>query len=204
MNIIQNMSYLVGVFVCIGEDCTLGTIFLYMEVFEIKQDFLTNEQIKTNVVEVIGIDGERLGQMSTKDAIAKAYDNDMDLVMVAPNSNPPVCKILDYSKYKFEMAKKEKEAKKNQKIVEIKEVRLSATIDTHDLEIKAKNANKFLKDGDKVKVSLKFKGREVRFVDKGKETILKFVSMLEDGQIEKDPKLEGKFLNVIVMPKQTK
>lgn len=175
-----------------------------MGVFEIKQDFLTNEQIKTNIVEVIGIEGERLGQMSTKDAIAKAYDNDMDLVMVAPNSNPPVCKILDYSRYKFEMAKKEKEAKKNQKIVELKEVRLSATIDTHDLEIKAKNANKFLKDGDKVKVSLKFKGREVRFVDKGKGTILKFVSMLEEGQIDKEPKLEGKFLNVIVIPKQAK
>ena len=175
-----------------------------MGVFEIKQDFLTNEQIKTNIVEVIGVDGERLGQMATKDAISKAYDNDMDLVMVAPNSNPPVCKILDYSKYKFEMAKKEKEAKKNQKIVELKEVRLSATIDTHDLEIKAKNANKFLKAGDKVKVSLKFKGREVRFVDKGKGTILKFVSMLEEGQIDKEPKLEGKFLNVIVMPKQAK
>lgn len=172
-----------------------------MEVFEIKQDFLTNEQIKVSIVDVVGENGERLGQMSTKDAIDKAYESDMDLVMVAPNAAPPVCKILDYNKYKFEMAKKEKESKKNQKIVEIKEVRLSATIDTHDLEIKAKSANKFLKAGDKVKVSLKFKGREVRFVEKGKETILKFVSMLEEGQIDKEPKLEGKFLNVIVMPK---
>ena len=102
------------------------------------------------------------------------------------------------------MAKKEKEAKKNQKIVELKEVRLSATIDVHDLEVKAKNANKFLKNGDKVKVSLKFKGREVRFIEKGKETILKFVSMLEEGQIDKEPKLEGKFLNVIVLPKDSK
>lgn len=175
-----------------------------MEVFEIKQDFLTNEQIKVSIVDVVGENGERLGQMSTKDAIDKAYESDMDLVMVAPNAAPPVCKILDYNKYKFEMAKKEKESKKNQKIVEIKEVRLSATIDTHDLEIKAKSANKFLKAGDKVKVSLKFKGREVRFVEKGKETILKFVSMLEEGQIDKEPKLEGKFLNVIVMPKQKK
>ena len=105
---------------------------------------------------------------------------------------------------RFKMAKKEKEAKKNQKIVEIKEVRLSATIDVHDLEVKAKNANKFLKNGDKVKVSLKFKGREVRFIEKGKETILKFVSMLEEGQIDKEPKLEGKFLNVIVLPKDSK
>ena len=171
---------------------------------DIKQDFLINEQIRVAEVEVIGTNGERLGRMKTLDAIEKAYDEDMDLVMVAPNGNPPVCKILNYSKFKFEMAKKEKEAKKNQKIVEIKEVRLSATIDVHDLEVKAKNANKFLKNGDKVKVSLKFKGREVRFIEKGKETILKFVSMLEAGQIDKEPKLEGKFLNVIVLPKDSK
>ncbi|MBR5227049.1 MAG: translation initiation factor IF-3 [Clostridia bacterium] len=170
----------------------------------IKQDFLINEQINANVVEVIDTNGERLGQMSKMEAIDKAYDKDMDLVMVAPNANPPVCKILDYSKYKFEMAKKEKEARKNQKVVEIKEVRLSATIDVHDLEVKAKNANKFLADGNKVKVSLKFKGREVKFIEKGKETVLKFVSMLSEGQIDKEPKLEGKFLNVIVLPKQSK
>ena len=102
------------------------------------------------------------------------------------------------------MAKKEKEARKNQKVVELKEIRLSATIDQHDLETKAKNANKFLKAGDKVKVSLKFKGREVRFVEKGKETILKFVEMLEEGRIDKEPKLEGRFLNVIVLPKDKK
>ena len=171
---------------------------------DIKQDFLINEQIRANEVEVIGTNGERLGRMSTAEAIDKAYDEDMDLVMVAPNGNPPVCKILNYSKFKFEMAKKEKEAKKNQKVVEIKEIRLSATIDVHDLEVKAKNANKFLMNGDKVKVSLKFKGREVRFIEKGKETILKFVSMLEAGQIDKEPKLEGKFLNVIVLPKDSK
>lgn len=190
---------------CIWERIVLYkryNFFVHVEVFNIKQDFLTNEQIRASVVEVIGTNGERLGQMNIDDAISRAYDEDMDLVMVSPNANPPVCKILDYSKYKFEMAKREKEARKNQKIVELKEVRLSASIDTHDLEIKAKNANKFLKAGDKVKVSLKFKGREVRFVEKGKETILKFVSMLEEGNIDKEPKLEGRFLNVIVMPKQ--
>ena len=153
---------------------------------------------------MIGPEGERLGRMSAKDALEKAYDEDLDLVLVAPNANPPVCKILDYSKFKFEMAKKEKEARKNQKVVELKEIRLSATIDQHDLETKAKNANKFLKAGDKVKVSLKFKGREVRFVEKGKETILKFVEMLEEGKIDKEPKLEGRFLNVIVLPKDKK
>ncbi len=177
---------------------------MFRRCIDIKQDFLINEQINASVVEVIGVGGERLGKMSKEDAIEKAYDLDLDLVLVAPNANPPVCKILDYSKYKFEMAKKEKEAKKNQKVVEIKEVRLSATIDTHDLEVKAKNANKFLADGNKVKVSLKFKGREVKFLDKGKETVLKFVSMLSEGVLDKEPKLEGKFLNVIVLPKQGK
>ena len=142
--------------------------------------------------------------MSLNDAIQKAYDEDKDLVLVGANANPPVCKILDYSKFKFEMSKKEKEARKKQKVVELKEIRLSANIDTHDLEVKAKNANKFLKSGDKVKVSLRFRGRELSFVNKGREIIEKFVSLLEDGQIEKDPKLEGKFLNVIVSPKQSK
>ena len=153
---------------------------------------------------MIGEDGQRLGEMALNDAIQKAYDEDKDLVLVGSNANPPVCKILDYSKFKFEMAKKEKEARKKQKVVELKEIRLSANIDTHDLEVKAKNANKFLKSGDKVKVSLRFRGRELSFVNKGKEIIEKFISLLEDGQIEKDPKLEGKFLNVIVSPKQSK
>lgn len=182
----------------------LAIFFYTWRCIDIKQDFLINEQIRANEVEVIGTNGERLGRMKVTDALEKAYDEDMDLVLVAPNGNPPVCKILDYSKFKFEMAKKEKEARKNQKIVDIKEVRLSASIDTHDLETKAKNANKFLKAGDKVKVSLKFKGREVRFVEKGKETILKFVEMLEEGRLDKEPKLEGRFLNVIVLPKDKK
>ena len=179
--------------------------FLYIwRCVNIKQDFLINEQIRASVVEVIGTDGERLGKMNFDDALEKAYDEDLDLVLVAPNANPPVCKILNYNKFKFDMAKKEKEARKNQKVVEIKEVRLSATIDTHDLETKAKNANKFLKGGDKVKVSLKFKGREVKFLEKGKETIMKFVSLLDEGRIDKEPKLEGKFLNVLVLPKDKK
>ena len=120
-------------------------IFFYClwRCIDIKQDFLINEQIRVAEVEVIGTNGERLGRMSTAEAIDKAYDEDMDLVMVAPNGNPPVCKILNYSKFKFEMAKKEKEAKKNQKVVEIKEIRLSATIDVHDLEVKAKNVKSY-------------------------------------------------------------
>lgn len=171
--------------------------------FNIKE-FLVNDKIKSTIVEVIGDDGQRLGQMSRDEAISMAEKEDKDLVLVGVNSNPPICKMLDYSKFKFEMAKKEKEAKKKQKVVEIKEIRLSATIDTHDLEIKAKNANKFLKSGDKVKVSLKFKGRELSFVNKGRETIKNFLSMLENGVVEREPKLEGKFLNIVVSPKQAK
>ncbi|MDD2628482.1 MAG: translation initiation factor IF-3 [Clostridia bacterium] len=166
----------------------------------IKQDFLINEQIKASQVQVISENGDKLGQMKTKEAIDMAYAENKDLVMVGSNSNPPVCKILDYNKFKFEMSKKAKEAKKKQKTVEIKEIRLSANIEQHDLEVKARNANKFLKAGDKVKVSLRFRGREVTFSNKGKEIINKFVTMIEDGQMEKEPKLEGRFLNVVISP----
>ena len=121
----------------------LQSFFYTRRCIDIKQDFLINEQINADVVEVIGENGERLGKLSIDEAISKAYDSDLDLVMVAPSANPPVCKILNYSKYKFDMAKKEKEAKKNLKVDVVKELRLSATIDTHDLEVKAKNANKF-------------------------------------------------------------
>lgn len=189
---------------CVEEIAYVAIFFYARRCIDIKQDFLINEQINASVVEVIGENGERLGKMSLDNAISTAYDSDLDLVMVAPAANPPVCKILNYSKYKFEMAKKEKEAKKNQKVVELKEIRLSATIDTHDLEVKAKNANKFLKDGNKVKVSLKFKGREVKFIEKGKETILNFISMLDEAAPSAEPKLEGKFLNVIVVPRPKK
>jgi translation initiation factor IF-3 len=168
------------------------------------KELTINEDIKEKEVRVIDTDGSQLGIMKIADAISAAYAKDLDLVCLSPNTTPVVCKIMDYGKYRFEQTKREKEAKKNQKVVEIKEIRLSATIDVHDLEVKAKNANKFLMNGDKVKVSLKFKGREVRFIEKGKETILKFVSMLEAGQIDKEPKLEGKFLNVIVLPKDSK
>lgn len=174
-----------------------------MEVFNIKE-FLVNEQIKSSVVEVIGDQGQKLGQMSRDDAILMAEKENKDLVLVGMNNNPPICKMLDYSKFKFEMAKKAKEAKKKQKVVEIKEIRLSSTIDTHDLEVKARNANKFLKEGNKVKVSLRFKGRELSFVNNGRKTVMDFLSMLENGVVDKEPKLQGRFLNVVVLPNQTK
>lgn len=170
--------------------------------FKIKQDFLVNEQIKFAEVQVIDENGEKLGKMSTNKAIDIAYDRGYDLVLVSPNENNPVCKILDYSKYKFEMIKKAKEAKKNQKVIEIKEIRLSPNIDKHDLEVKAKNANKFLDAGNKVKVSMRFRGRELNFVNQGKEIMRDFCNLLIDVQIDKDAKLEGKNLTMVLSPKQ--
>lgn len=170
--------------------------------FKIKQDFLVNEQIRFTEVQVIDENGEKLGKMSTNKAIDIAYDRGYDLVLVSPNENNPVCKILDYSKYKFEMIKKAKEAKKNQKVIEIKEIRLSPNIDKHDLEVKAKNANKFIDAGNKVKVSMRFRGRELNFVNQGKEIMKDFCNLLIDVQIDKDAKLEGKNLTMVLSPKQ--
>lgn len=170
--------------------------------FNIKQDFLINEQIRFALVQVIDENGQKLENMTAKQAQELANDRDLDLVLVSPNAEPPVCKILDYSKFKFEMAKKAKEAKKNQKVVEIKEIRLSPNIDKHDLEVKAKNASKFLASGDKVKVSMRFRGRELNFINQGKEIMVKFKEMIEECQIEKEVKLEGKNLTCVLAPKQ--
>ncbi len=173
-----------------------------MEVFFIKTDFLINEQIRVSEVQLIDDSGEKVGVMPTKNAIALAYEKDLDLVLVAPNGKPPVCKILDYGKFKFEAIKKEKESKKKQKAVELKEIRLSPKIDKHDLEVKAKNANKFIASGDKVKVTLRFRGRELSFINNGKEILNQFVELLENATVEKQPKLEGKSMLMIIAPKQ--
>lgn len=170
--------------------------------FFIKADFLINEQIRVAEVQLIDDQGQKVGVMSTKNAISLAYERDLDLVLVAPNAKPPVCKILDYGKFKFEMVKKEKESKKKQKAVELKEIRLSPKIDKHDLEVKAKNANKFIASGDKVKVTLRFRGRELSFVNNGKEILKQFVELLDDATVEKEPKLEGKSMLMIIAPKQ--
>lgn len=168
--------------------------------FSIKQDFLINEQIRFAEVQVIDEKGEKIGKINTKKAIEMAYDKGLDLVLVSPSQDNPVCKILNYSKYKFEMAKKAKEAKKNQKVIEIKEIRLSPNIDKHDLEVKAKNANKFISSGNKVKVSMRFRGRELNFINQGKDIMKDFCEMLENIQIDKEPKMEGKSLTMFLVP----
>ena len=173
-----------------------------MEVFHIKQDFLVNEEIKFSEVQVINENGEKIGKLSVKAARELAYEQGLDLVLVSPNADNPVCKILDYSKFKFEMAKKAKEAKKKQKVVDIKEVRVSPNIDKHDLEVKAKMAKKFIESGDKVKVTMRFRGRELNFVNQGKEIMNNFVEILENVQVEKEAKVEGKNLTMFLAPKQ--
>uniref|UniRef100_UPI002ED0F727 translation initiation factor IF-3 n=1 Tax=Alkaliphilus flagellatus TaxID=2841507 RepID=UPI002ED0F727 len=161
-----------------------------------------NEEIRDKEIRVIDTNGDQLGIMSAKDAQKIANSKSLDLVKIAPQAKPPVCKIMDYGKYKYELAKKEKEARKNQKIVDVKEIRLSPSIETHDLSVKANNAIKFLKSGDKVKVSMRFRGRELSNISKGQGVIKQFASMLEEvSVVEKEAKLEGKQMIMILAPK---
>ena len=169
----------------------------------IKQELSINEEIVAKEVKVIDENGEQLGVMSVAEAQKIADERQLDLVEVAPGSDPVVCKIMDYGKYKYEQTRKEKESKKKQKVVEIKEIRLSSTIDTHDFEFKSKNARKFLKDGNKVKATIKFKGREVNNTAFGANVLNKFAESLEDvGTVDKAPKLEGRSMMLMINPKQ--
>ena len=173
-----------------------------MEVFYIKQELPINEQIRAKEVQVISDEGEKLGVISLQEALEKAEDKKLDLVLVAPNVNPPVCKIMNYGKYKFEQAKKEKEAKKKQKVLEIKEIRITPNIEEHDFGFKSKNARKFLEDGNKVKITVRFKGREVNNVKLGENVLEKFIQELEDiSVVEKKPKLEGRNMFIMLSKK---
>ena len=146
--------------------------------------------------------GEQLGIMSSEAALQIAIEKDMDLVKIAPGSNPPVCKIMDYGKYRFEQAKKEKEAKKNQRVIEIKEIRMSPGIDTNDFNTKLKNALKFLSDGDRVKVSVRFRGREMAHTDIGAVLLKDFAAQCaEIANMDKSPKLEGRNMSMFLSPK---
>lgn len=176
-----------------------------MEVFFIKQELPINRQIRAKEVQLIGESGEKLGVMSFEDALTKAEDKNLDLVLVAPNANPVVCKIMNYGKYKFEQAKKEKEAKKKQKVLEIKEIRVTPNIEEHDFGFKSKNARKFLTDGNKVKITVRFRGREVNNSKAGEVVLNKFIENLEDiAIVEKKPKLEGRNMFTILAKKTDK
>lgn len=161
---------------------------------------MINEQIRDKEVLLIGENGEKLGIMSTRDALQLAKEAELDLVKIAPTAKPPVCKIIDYGKYRYELARKEKEAKKKQKVIEVKEVRLSPNIDTNDLNTKMSAARKFLEKGDKVKVTLRFRGREMAHMSKSKYILDDFAEKLADiATIDKPSKVEGRsmvmFLN---------
>lgn len=164
-----------------------------------------NEEIRDREIRVIDSDGSQLGIMSSKEAFKLAMSKNLDLVKIAPTAAPPVCRIMDYGKFRFEQAKKEKEAKKNQKVVEIKEIRLSVNIDTHDFNTKANHAIKFLKDGDKVKVSVRFRGREMAHINLGNDVLRSFAETCSEFAIvEKPSKLEGKSMALFLAPKPLK
>ncbi|MDO5381731.1 MAG: translation initiation factor IF-3 [Eubacteriales bacterium] len=164
---------------------------------------MINEQIRDKEVRVIGEEGQQLGVMSPKEALKLAREADVDLVKIAPSAKPPVCKLVDYGKYKYELIRKEKEAKKKQRTIEIKEVRLSPNIDTNDLNTKCNSARKFIEKGDKVKVSLRFRGREMAHIDSSKHILEDFAEKLSDiAVVDKAPKLEGRSMTMFLTEKR--
>ena len=170
--------------------------------FFIKQELPINGQIRAREVQLISDKGEKLGIVQINRALEIAEEKKLDLVLVAPNNVTPVCKIMNYGKYKFEQAKKEKEAKKKQKIQETKELRITPNIEEHDFGFKSKNARKFLEDGNKVKITVRFRGRELNNVKLGEKVLNDFIASLEDiSVVEKKPKLEGKNMFIILAKK---
>jgi len=164
---------------------------------------MINEQIRDREVRLIGTNGEQLGIMSAKEAMKLAVEANLDLVKIAPNAQPPVCKIIDYGKYRYELSRKEKEAKKKQRIVEVKEIRFSPNIDENDLNTKAQAARKFLSKGNKVKVSLRFRGREMSHVQQSRHILDDFAAKLEDiAAVDKPPKMEGRCLVMFLTEKR--
>lgn len=178
-------------------------IFLYFRrCFIIKQELPINGQIREKEVQVIDENGEKLGVLPINEAIEKAEERDLDLVLVAPNVSPVVCKIMNYGKYKFEQAKKEKESRKNQKAIELKEIRVTPNIGAHDFNFKVRNARNFLEAGNKVRLTMRFRGRELNNIGLGEDILNKFVEELADIAIpEKKPFLEGKNLFIILAKK---
>ena len=163
---------------------------------------MINGQIRDKEVRLISDTGEQIGIVSARDAQKMADEKNLDLVKISPQAKPPVCKIMNYSKYKFDLAKKEKEARKKQKVVAVKEVRLSPNIDTHDVQVKVKNAIKFLKDGNKVKVSIRFRGRELSRTDVAIDIMKDFADQVSEyGVVEKLPKMEARTMAMFVGPK---
>lgn len=164
---------------------------------------MINEQIKDKEIRLIGENGEQLGVMSAKDALKMAREAELDLIKIAPTAKPPVCKIIDYGKYRYELARKEKEAKKKQKVTDIKEIRISPNIESNDLNTKVNAARKFLEKGDKVKVTLRFRGREMAHMANSKVILDVFAEKLADiAVVEKPAKLEGRTMQIVLAEKR--
>lgn len=176
-----------------------------MEVFNIGKEMLINEQIRAAELRIVDADGAQLGIMSSREALEIATNRGLDLVMIAPNATPPVCRIMNYGKYKFEQAKKEKDQRKNQKTIELKEIRLSYNIDVHDFETKLNQAKKFISSGNKVKVSIRFRGREMAHTALGQERMERFAEQLSEiASVDRAPKLEGRNMMMFLTPKPVK
>lgn len=166
-------------------------------------ELMINEQIRDREVRLIGVNGEQLGIMSARDAMRKAEEAELDLVKIAPTAKPPVCKIIDYGKYRYELARKEKEAKKKQKVVEVKEIRMSPNIESNDLNTKMNAAKKFLEKGNKVKITLRFRGREMAHMQSSRHILDDFAESLADvAVIEKAPKVEGRSISMVLTEKK--
>jgi translation initiation factor IF-3 len=164
---------------------------------------MINEQIRDKEVRLIGADGEQLGIVSARDAQKIADEAGLDLVKIAPNAKPPVCKVIDYGKYRYELARKEKDAKKKQKTVELKEIRLSPNIEANDLNTKMNAAKKFLQKGNKVKITLRFRGREMAHMNQSRHILDDFAaSLAEDAVVEKAPKVEGRSISMVLAEKK--
>ena len=186
------------------DNCVIHFLF-YINVWRCRtiSELMINEQIRDREIRLIGENGEQLGIMSAKDAMKLAREAELDLVKIAPTAKPPVCKIIDYGKYRYEMARKEKEARKKQKIIDIKEVRLSPNIDSNDLNTKVSAAKKFIEKGDRVKVTLRFRGREMAHMQSSKQILDVFAEKLADiAVVEKAPKLEGRSMTMFLTEKR--
>ena len=169
----------------------------------ISKDFRINDEIRVRDIRVVDIDGNQLGIMPTREALKLAEEKQMDLVEIAPQAKPPVCRIMDFGKYKYEQSKREKEARKKQKIIDVKEVKMRPNIEDHDFLVKAKNAARFLKDGDKVKATMIFRGREIVHTQLGRVLLVRLAEDLKEiCNVERQPKLEGKNMIMILTPKQ--
>ena len=190
---------------CSGFECLVDSLPIHFFIwrYDTISELMINEQIRDKEVRLIGSDGEQLGIMSAKEAMFKAQEAGLDLVKIAPQAKPPVCKIIDYGKYRYELARKEKEAKKKQKTIDVKEVRLSPNIDTNDLNTKVNAARKFLSKGDRVKVTLRFRGREMAHMASSRHVLDDFAKQLADvATVEKAPKVEGRSMTMFLTEKR--